>query len=140
MSSKEDTKSQAVKEGNPKEWALAGRDGDGLKEEYGEEWSIMIVEDGGSVTPVDASHTIVHGRCLSSHSTSPHAPRTCRRGRFVCLDCRALAFSRISMSKSLPVRPEFRVLELKFLVWFACSGTPQRQRVRHLHRRCKQDS
>lgn len=102
MSSKEETKSQAVKEGSPKEWALAGRDGDGLKEEYGEEWSIMIVEDGGSVTPVDASHTIVHGRCLSSHSTSPHAPRTCRRGRFVCLDCRALAFSQFPCQSPFP--------------------------------------
>ena len=29
-----------------KEWVTSGRDGTGLKEEYGEEWTIMIACDG----------------------------------------------------------------------------------------------
>lgn len=43
------------------EWAFAGRDGANLKESHGEEWCMMIVQDGGEASALDVSHSILHG-------------------------------------------------------------------------------
>mmetsp|Transcript_27356 Transcript_27356/g.69005 ORF Transcript_27356/g.69005 Transcript_27356/m.69005 type:complete len:328 (+) Transcript_27356:50-1033(+) len=44
-----------------KEWVSSGRDGAGLSEEFGEEWSMMVIQDGGEAVAVEGKgHAIIH--------------------------------------------------------------------------------